>query len=438
MQFVILAGGKGTRLRSKLGELPKPMAPIGGRPLLEHQIELARRYGFDEIILLVGHGREAIEAWAGDGSRFGVRIRAIGDGPPRGNAGAVMAALERLDSRFLVVYGDTMLNVDLSRFWSAHAKRGSAVSLLIHPNDHPWDSDLIETDRRDFITAFRAAPGQASWDYRNQVNAGLYIVEREALAGMPRCEGVLDFGTDLLPGLLARGFELFGYRSPEYIKDAGTPERLDAVNVDWESGRIARGSFATPVPAIFLDRDGTINRDANYVRTPDALELLTGVAGAIRGWNSAGWRVVVVSNQPVIARGDCTEEGLLAIHNRMETQLGLAGAYVDGIYYCPHHPDGGFTGEKPELKTRCNCRKPATALILQASRDLNIDLNRSWMVGDSTTDIRTARNAGIRSVLVRTGKGGLDGLYPDLPDLIARDLSEAMHMTIALHQGAGR
>jgi histidinol-phosphate phosphatase family protein len=239
----------------------------------------------------------------------------------------------------------------------------------------------------------------------------------------------LDVARDLLPDLISNGESLFGYRSPEYVKDAGTPERLDAVNADWESGRIARGSLSVPARAIFLDRDGTVNALLDYVRSPDALRLLNGVGEAIRTWNSGGWRVVVVSNQPVIARGECTVEELMAIHNRMERLLGREGAYVDGIYYCPHHPDGGFPGERPDLKFRCDCRKPATALIRRARLDLNIDLENSWMVGDSTTDLRTARNAGIRSILVRTGKAGGDGLYPDAADCVAHDLIEAMRIT---------
>ena len=429
MQLVILAGGKGTRLRSRLGDLPKPLAPVGGRPILEHQIGLARRHGFDDVLLLLGHGRDAVETWAGDGSRFSVRLRTIDDSPSRGTAGALLGALPWLDRRFLVMYGDTMLNVDLQRFWDCHASQCSSISMLIHPNDHPFDSDLVVTDSRDRVVGLHAPPHEPGRDYRNQVNAGLYVIDREPMTGWRPRDGVWDIARDLLPELVSRGVNIFGYRSSEYIKDAGTPERLDAVNADWESGRIGRGSLSRAARAIFLDRDGTINRLVDYVRTPDEMQLLEGAGAAIRAWNSAGWRVVVVSNQPVIARGDCTKEGLLAIHNRMETLLAREGAFLDRIYYCPHHPDGGYPGECPELKFQCDCRKPATAMIEMARRDLNIDLERSWMIGDSTTDIRTARNAGLRSILVQTGYGGRDGLYRDAPDAVSEDLRDAMQVT---------
>ncbi len=438
MQLVILAGGKGTRLRSKLGDLPKPLAPVGGKPLLEHHLAWAQRNGCDDVVLLVGHGGEAIAEWAGDGSKFGLPLRLIMDRPARGTAGAVLSALPYLQSRFAVLYGDTMLNVDLARFQQAHAAGGGAVSLLVHPNDHPFDSDLVETDASGLVAGFRSPPHEEGVDYQNQVNAGLYLVERDPLATMPLPEGITDFGRNLLPAMLARGYRLFAYRSPEYIKDAGTPERLDAVNADWESGRISRGSLATCAPAIFLDRDGTINREAGYLRSPGEVELLEGSAAAIRTWNRAGWRVVVVTNQPVIARGECSEEQMQAIHNRLETLLGRQGAYVDAIYYCPHHPAGGFPGERAELKMACECRKPAPGMIHQAARELNLDLSRSWMIGDRISDIQAARNAGAKAILVLSGRASREDVAGDPPDAIAENLTEAVRHTGSPQQGASR
>ena len=227
----------------------------------------------------------------------------------------------------------------------------------------------------------------------------LYVFERDALTGSEAGTQSWISRRDLLPDLLSAAWSCL-WLSGLPGRWTRAPERLDAGDCDWRSGRIARGSLSTPVPAIFLDRDGTINALVDYVRTPDELELLDADA-PFAGGNPAGWRVVVVSNQPVIARGECAVEGLLAIHNRMETLLGRDSAYVDRIYYCPHHPDGGFPDERPELKFRCDCRKPATGLIERARGELNIDVQNSWMVGDSTTDIRTARNAGLRSILLR-------------------------------------
>ena len=431
MEIIILAGGKGTRLRNQLGGLPKPMVNIGGLPLIEHQVLLARRCGFTDIVLLLGYGHPFLTEWAGDGARWGVRIRSIIEPAPLGSAGAVLAALDALDSRFVVLYGDVMLNVDLARLWRAHDGQNADDTLFVHPNDHPFDSDLVEITESGEIVAFHPYPHDPGRDYENLVNAAVYVLERDALARLPQYRGAVDFGKDIFPAMLAQGARLYAYRSPEYIKDAGTPERLERVRADYRTGRIARGSLDTAAPAVFLDRDGTINREVDRVRMPDQLTLLPGVARAIRDLNGSGFRVVIVSNQPVIARGECSEAELRAIHNRMETLLGREGAFVDRIYYCPHHPDRGFSGERPELKIRCDCRKPATGLIERACRELNLDLGRSWLVGDTTVDIMTARNSGVRSILVRTGYGGHDGRYPVEPDVIASDLAEAAQTIIA-------
>lgn len=150
----------------------------------------------------------------------------------------------------------------------------------------------------------------------------------------------------------------------------------------------------------------------------------------------AGFRIVIVTNQPVVARGECTVEGLTKIHNYMQMQLSREGAFVDRIYYCPHHPHRGFPGETVALKMDCDCRKPRTGLVKQAVQDLNIDLERSWMVGDRTADVETAHAAGLRSILVRTGCAGEDGCYTSTPTHVCEDLLEAANLIV--HSEAGR
>ena len=435
MQLVIVAGGKGTRLRERLGQIPKPMAEVGGTPLLEHQVLLARRYGFDRILLLLGYSAAVIADYFGDGARWGVRIDAIIEEQPLGSAGAVLGAFDALADRFAVMYGDTMLNVDLSRLLRAHQRSGADASLVVHPNDHPHDSDLVEIDSAGRIIAFHPYPHNPEEYYPNLVNAALYMLEKRALEHWRDAAGPLDFGKHLFPAMLADGGVLYAYRTPEYIKDAGTAARLDAVTADYNSGRIGRGSLETPAPAVFLDRDGTINEEVNRVAKAEQLMLFQDAATAIRMINQSGCRAIVITNQPVVARGECTERELARIHNKMETLLGREGAYVDGIFWCPHHPDRGFAGERPELKIRCECRKPGIALIQRACDTLNLDLAHSWLIGDSTVDVRTAKNADLRSVLVQTGHAGRDGRYPDEPDYVAPTLTAAVRLIQSLRSG---
>jgi D,D-heptose 1,7-bisphosphate phosphatase len=411
-QAVILAGGKGTRLASVLNGLPKPLVDVCGKPLLLHQLELLCAHDFTDAVVMVNHRADAIREWLA-GVDLPISVRLIDDGEPRGTAGAVLAALDELEPEFLIMYGDTMLCVDLTRFWAWHrAVPDADVSLFLHPNDHPHDSDLVEIDEAGRIVAFHAYPHPADAWLPNLVNAALYVVRRESLRAWSETAGPLDFAKDLFPRMLAAGATLRGYASPEYIKDAGTPERLERVRNALTSGAIRRASLNEPQRAVFLDRDGALNVERGLIRRAEDLEVFPFAGSAIRRLNEAEWRTVLVSNQPIIARGEVSEAELRHIHARLETAIGRDHAYLDRIYVCPHHPDRGFPGERVELKIRCDCRKPEPGLLLQAQRDLNIDLARSWYIGDATADLGAAEEAGVSSILVETGHGGLDRRYP--------------------------
>jgi D,D-heptose 1,7-bisphosphate phosphatase len=430
MQIVIIAGGKGTRLAQSSGGLPKAMVEVGGKPLLEHQILLGRKYGMREFLLLTGFGAEYIENYCGDGSRWSVHIRYHRDSHPLGTAGAVLSAFDKLEETFIVLYGDTMLNVDLGRMQAAH-KTDAAATIFVHPNDHPHDSDLVELDAHNRVLAFHSYPHPPGHYFANLVNAALYIVSKQSLR--PWCaeklplSRPLDLAKDLFPQMAAQGAPLYGYRSREYIKDAGTPERLDRVRSDYASGKIHDRSFANPLPAVFLDRDGTLNVDKHWIHSPDDIELLPGAAEAVRAINESGRLAVVITNQPVVARGECTEAELARIHNRLAWLLGESHAFLDAVYYCPHHPDRGFTGERQDLKHACSCRKPAVGLFEMAARTLNIDREKSWMIGDSAADIEAARKFGISSVLLRSEGQTVE---PCRPHFEAETLLEAIRFVL--------
>jgi D,D-heptose 1,7-bisphosphate phosphatase len=402
MQLVIIAGGKGTRLQSVLGDLPKPMAEVGGKPLIEHQILLARKHGIRDILILTGYGASYIEAYFGDGARWDVRVGYHHEAEPRGTAGALFDAYAKLQNVFVVMYGDTLVNVDLQRILAAHSME-AAATLLVHPNDHPQDSDLVELDEYGKVTAFHSYPHPPGIYFENLVNAALYVFSKEALQEPPR-PGASDIAKHLFPALLSHSKRLYGYRSREYIKDAGTPRRLERVRRDYASGRVEASAFEHAMPAVFLDRDGTLNYECGWLHAPEQFELLPGAAEAVRAINEAGRLAIVITNQPVVARGECTEAGLRRIHNKLEWLLGESHAYLDAVYYCPHHPEKGFPGERTDLKIRCECRKPGDALLRTAASELHVDAIRSWMVGDRMGDIEAARRFGIRAAQVRSNQ----------------------------------
>jgi histidinol-phosphate phosphatase family protein len=231
--------------------------------------------------------------------------------------------------------------------------------------------------------------------------------------------------------MLAAGAGIKGYASFEYVKDIGTPARHAKAAAQLRSGLVERASLTRKQKAVFLDRDGTLNLQRGFVTAPGQLDLIPGAALAVRRLNEAEFRAVLITNQPVIARGETTFDGLRRIHARLETLLGAEGAFLDAIYFCPHHTDKGFPGEVAALKIDCSCRKPKTGMIETAVRDLNIDLGRSWLVGDATRDIETARRAKIRSVLVKTGVGGTDATFAATPDYAVADVGAAVDLILS-------
>jgi histidinol-phosphate phosphatase family protein len=270
--------------------------------------------------------------------------------------------------------------------------------LFLHPNDHPYDSDLVEIASDSRITAFYNKPHDDGY-YRNLVNAALFILSPSILQYIVK-GAKSHFEKDIFPAALLAGAGLYGYVSLEYIKDMGTPDRYEKVCADVASGKVARLNIRNKRPAVFLDRDGVINREVDLLSSVEQMELITGAADAIKEINRSGYLAVVVSNQPVIARNLCTFEELRRIHDKMETLLGQEGAYLDAIYFCPHHPDGGYPEERAEYKIVCDCRKPKPGMLFLAAKDLNIDLRASYMIGDRTTDIEAGEAAGVKQAVL--------------------------------------
>jgi histidinol-phosphate phosphatase family protein len=426
MQCLILAGGKGTRLSSRLNGRPKPLIEIDGVPLLERQLRQLASSGVRDALVLVNHEAGQIDAFLRERDWGSLAISLIDDGEPRGTAGAVLACLDRLEDRFLVVYGDTLFDIDIQALCAAHAHAACDALLFLHPNDHPADSDLVEVDECGRILAFHSYPHPPGAFLPNLVNAAFYCLERRPLERYRAAVPPLDFAKDLFPRMLADGARLVGYRSFEYIKDIGTPARVDKAEAQLKSGVVRRARRDHPQAAVFLDRDGTLNALCDYVRRTDDLRLLPGAAAAVRHLNRHELRAVLVTNQPVLARGECSWAELGAIHAKLETELGQNGAFLDALYVCPHHPDAGFPGEVARLKIDCDCRKPKPGLIHKAAAELNIELGRSWLVGDSTSDVLAAQRAGVRSVLVLTGERYQDGRYFAEPDFVVDDIGAAV------------
>lgn len=429
MKTIIMAGGKGTRISSIASDIPKPMIPIEGKPVLEHEIICLREQGFTDLIITVSHLGSVIMDYFGDGRKFGVQIQYFNEEKPLGNAGALFKLRNQLMEDFLLINADAIFDIDFNRLASFHKKHGALVTLFAHPNSHPYDSGLLILDNEGYVKQWLTKEDIRPQWYKNRVNAGLHIMNPKVLdmTGINPDEIgkevngktiKVDLDRQILKPLCGSK-QIICYTSPEYLKDMGTPDRYESVCRDFKEGRIKAKNLQHKQKAVFLDRDGTINKYVGFLRNIDDFELLPGAAEAIREINESGYLAIVVTNQPVIARGEVSFSELDQIHDKMETLLGKQGAYLNAIYYCPHHPDKGFPGEIKELKIECNCRKPKPGMLLKAAEDYNIDLFQSWMIGDSENDIKSGMAAGCRTILLGKENCG--------ENKTAKDLLEAVH-----------
>jgi len=409
MKTIIMAGGRGTRIAELFPNIPKPLIPVDGMPILEREIRSLAAQGFDDIILTVGYLADKIINYFGNGNKFRVKIDYFVEKTPLGNAGALFRLRDKIgDEPFLLLNADAAFDVDFKRMLKYHKQKGGLVTLFTHPNSHPYDSGLIIADKEGHVEQWLSKEDTRPQWYENRVNAGLHVIDPEILELSSKSldlSSKVDLDRQVLKPLCGTG-KMFCYNSPEYVKDMGTPERFHQVENDYKSGVVQAKNLHNKQKAIFLDRDGTINKYVGFLRNIDDFELIDGAAEAIKLINQSGYLAIIVTNQPVIARGEVTWEQLNEIHRKMETLLGKDGAYLDGIYICPHHPDKGFAGERQEYKIVCDCRKPKPGLLLKAAKDFNIDLSQSYMIGDDDRDVQAGLNAGCKeSIKIETNKG---------------------------------
>ena len=426
VKALILAGGKGTRLAELTKNLiPKPMVVIDGKPILERAVMQLKRYGVTDIFISVGYLNEKIRDYFGNGEKFGVKIEYIVENEPLGSGGALFFVKDKIKSDLIVCPGDVIFDVNFNKLIEYHRQKNALITLFSHPNIHPYDSDLIMTDEKMRVTEINKKNSERNFFYKNLVNAGIFVLSPDTLSFFKELKTV-NMEHDFVASFIESG-RVFAYKSAEYVKDVGTPDRFSATENDLKNGVVSAKNSENKQKAIFLDRDGTINKYKGFITDINEIELLPNVPEAIKKINASGYLAIIVSNQPVIARGECTFHEVNAMFDKIETLLGKSGAYIDGIYYCPHHPHSGYDGEVKELKIKCDCRKPEIGMLRQAEKDFNLDLSKCIMIGDGEIDVKTGKNAGIPTVLVRTG---IKEDVSVIPDYYADDLLSAVNIFI--------
>jgi histidinol-phosphate phosphatase family protein len=419
-QAVILAAGKGKRLLPLTRRVPKPLIKIGGVSVLEHQLALLSRYGVKDVTIVVGYLGETIKTTVGNGKKFNIRINYFEEPKTLGTGWALRNLSNTFTSPVLLLFGDVMMNLDLNKLRNFHNLKKSITTIVVHPTDHAIDSDLVDVNSDFKIKKILTKPHSPGLVFGNLAISGLYILNPKVFDFIPKNKPS-NLVRDVFPKLLSRSLPLLAYKTAEYLKDMGTKERLKQVRRDFRSKLIEKRHSNYAKPVVFLDRDGVVIKEVENLTKSDEVKIIQGSARAIKRLNNSEYLSVMVTNQPVIARGWITETELENIHRHMETALSKKSAYLDQIYFCPHHPLSGSV---------CNCRKPKTGMIAMASKDFNIDKSRSWIIGDRTVEIELGRRAKIKTILVKTGYSGKDGKFAVKPDFVANNLKQAVDIII--------
>ena len=432
MKAVIQAGGAGTRLASVAKDLPKPMVNIGEKPILEWQLESLKRSGVDEALIIVSKTSTAIQDYFGDGEKLGMKISYYVEQEPLGTGGAFGEIAKRIHEDFIFLLGDLMLDISWERMVEFHKSHNGMITAYVHPNSHPHDSDILMLGGDNLIRSVLPKGKEREFFYKNLVLAGAYVISKDLLDTFEDMDEPfkMDYEKEILmPTIACEG--AYGYVCSEYIKDCGTPSRYYSVIRDLENGIIQQKNLKNPQKAIFLDRDGVVNVYGEYVTEAEKFKLTEHACEAIKLINESGYLAIVITNQPIVARGETTIAEVENIHAKMETLLGQGEAYLDAVYYCPHHPDKGFEGERPEYKSDCECRKPKIGMLLKAKERFNIDLTKSWFVGDTDRDIQTGNNAGCKTILVTTGDPNPFNRFKDAKvDYSCKDILEAVKIIL--------
>lgn len=374
-QAVIFAGGRGERLRPLTDTIPKPLVPIHGRPFLDYLLELLRGQGIERVLMLLGYRADDLRRYVGEGEAWGLRIDCAVSPASDQTARRLWRARDLLDDRFLLSYSDNYWPLRLFALQDRFAASQADVVVTVYRNRDRLTRSNVIVDDRGMVSVYddtRTAPGLEG------VEIGYAIVTR---AGLRDLSDVNDpFGRAILRPLAERG-RLAAFVTDHRYYSIGSHDRLE---------RTTR--FLAREPAVILDRDGVLNRrprQAEYVRTWGEFVWLPGAREALALFTAAGFRVVVVTNQPGIARGSMTRAALDEIHARMRVEAASAGGRIDRIYVCVHGWDDA-----------CECRKPRPGLLFEAQHEFDLDLSRTIFIGDDERDALAAQAAGAPSRLV--------------------------------------
>lgn len=425
MQVVVLMGGLGTRLKDYTKNCPKSLVDVCGKPFFEYQLKLLSAWGFKKFLFLIGYKADMIEEYFGDGSEFGVSIEYCYDGEVLlGTGGAVRRAYDYLEDDFMLIYGDSYMDIDYAETiyrYDAGKKSGARALMTVLCNNNRFDKSNVIMDGKKLVLYDKMNPDPKM----NYIDYGVCVYEKSLFDSY---EAGVKFDIAQIQHELSLAGQMVAQIVTKRFYEIGSPQSLA------EFSAYVNKRFNESHPAVFLDRDGVINEivwndDIEQMDSPmkvSQFNFLPGVVDGLKEIAAKGYYIFVVTNQPAAAKGKTTLANLYDINTYMIDELDKNGVVIDDLYMCPH-----YTKKLPQTKEdflirECNCRKPKPGLLYRAIRKYNIDLSKSYMVGDSCTDVQAGDAVGIKTVFLGDLKCDACKKLGDIaPTYIAKNLEEA-------------
>ena len=395
MDLAIIAGGKGTRF-SNFSKKPKVLSKFGKKNLVDLYFKIFKENQINKIFFFLGHNAQIIERYI---EKKNVNCKVFTEKRALGTAGCLVNKNFNPKGDLLVIMGDIATNFNVKKFYFYHKKKNSDITLFVHPNDHPLDSDIVNLDEDSRVIKFYSKNRKKLFYSDNLATAGIYLIKANILKLLKK-NIKQDISKDLIVTSLKRKKRVFGYKSFDYVKDMGTKKRYFQVLRDLKTKKFDFKFKKKNHKAIFLDRDGVLNREKKNYKYSNPLDLYPGVIRSLKKINKSNYLSIVITNQPAIAKGFVTKEFVIKSHKILQTFLGNKNVYLNDIFFCPHHPHKGFKGENKKYKKVCNCRKPKNGLLLKAKKQYDIDFKKSFFIGNSEADYKAAIKSNIKPYII--------------------------------------
>ena len=396
IETFLIAGGKGTRFKS-VSKKPKILIKLGERSLLQTIIRNLKKYKIKKINIFVGQNFKEINKFV---LKNKININIIKENKLLGTAGCLsLISKKKLKKNILIIFGDIFFEVDFTKMINFHNKNKSDVTILSHPSDHMFDSDIIDVDSKNSVRKFYFKPHKRKIISHNLTMAGIFLIDKKLLSLIPKYKKQ-DFSKNFLSVVLKKKYKVFSYKTREYCKDLGTSLRFKKVRKDFNTKKHKSLSLRKKIRAIFVDRDGVINIDEGPQKYSNPLNFIENSIDGLSRLRKLDYLIILITNQSAVAKGFLTIDALENSFKKLETRLSKNGFYFDDIYYCPHYPKNGYKGENKKYKIKCSCRKPKPGMILSAARKFNIDLKNSFFIGDSLRDYQAAKAAKVNPIIL--------------------------------------